>query len=138
MPQLEQNPNDEDLALLSTGIDEYNIQITGAPWEKHPLTFFIRDSDNKIIGGISGSYNGSGWLYIQGLWVDKKYRTRSFGSQLMASMEAEARKRGVSNSYLNTLSCQAPGFYKKMGYEVFAELKNYHQQHSRIYFRKKL
>jgi predicted acetyltransferase len=57
---------------------------------------------------------------------------------LIQSIEKEAKANGGTNSYLHTFSSQAPEFCKKLGYEVFAELENFHQEFSKIFLRKKL
>ena len=75
--------------------------------------FFIRSLENKIIGGIRGSLNISGWLYINAIWIDKEYRNKGYGKLLIESIEEEAKVNGGLNSYLNTISFQAPEFYRR-------------------------
>ena len=137
-PVLETEPKKEDLDLLKRGIDEYNVFITGESTGNRDITFFIRNAENDIIGGVRGTYNTSGWLYIIGIWVAKEYRSRGYGTLLIKSIETEARKNGCTNSYLNTISFQAPEFYKKLGYTIFGELEKFHQNYSRYFFRKEI
>ena len=47
------------------------------------------------------------------------------------------RRRGVRKAYLHLLSFQTPGFYRKLGYEVFGEL-DWSPDHKRIFLRKGL
>ncbi|MBC2734270.1 MAG: GNAT family N-acetyltransferase [Desulfobacteraceae bacterium] len=137
-PKIEINPRKEDLELLRLGIDENNILITGESTGNQDITFFVRNADNEIIGGIRGTYNISGWLYINALWVDKNYRNQGYATLLMQCMENEAKRNGCKNSFLNTIAFQAPEFYVKLGYKKFAELENFHHEYNRIFLRKKL
>jgi len=138
LPKIEINPKKEDIEFLRLGIHEINILVTGESIEKQDITFFIRNSEDEIIGGIRGTYNISGWLYISELWVDKNYRNQGYATLLMKSIENEAVHKGCKNSYLNTISYQAPEFYIKLGYKKFAELENFHYEYNRIYLKKKL
>ena len=56
----------------------------------------------------------------------------------MEMIEAEAARHGSINVYLNTFTFEAPEFYKKLGYTVFAELKDFPPGHSRLFLRKTL
>lgn len=137
-PKIENDPKKEDLELLRVGIDENNILITGEGTGNQDITFFVRNADNEIIGGIRGTYNISGWLYINALWVDKNYRNQGYATLLMQCMENEAKRNVCKNSHLNTIAFQAPEFYVKLGYIKFAELENFHHEYNRIFLRKKL
>ena len=137
-PKIEIDPKKEDIELLRLGIDENNILVTGESTGNQDITFFIRNSDNEMIGGIRGTYNISGWLYINALWVDKNYRNQGYATLLMQRIENKAKEKGCKNSYLNTIAFQAPEFYMKLGYEKFAELENFHHEYSKIFLKKKL
>ena len=68
----------------------------------------------------------------------KDTRNQGYATLLMQSIENEAKEKGCKNSYLNTISFQAPEFYKKLGYKKFAELENFHQEYNKLFFRKKI
>ena len=137
-PKLEANPTKEELDLFYLKLDEFNISATGESTGNRDIVFFIRDTENRIIGGIRGSLNNSGWLYIYAIWIDKEYRNKGYGTLLMQSIENEAKANGGNESYLHTISFQAPEFYNKFGYKVFAELENFHLGYSKYFLRKKL
>ena len=61
-PKIEIDPKKKDIELLKLGIDENNILVTGESTGDQDVTFFIRNSDNEIVGGIRGAYNITGWL----------------------------------------------------------------------------
>ena len=56
----------------------------------------------------------------------------------MAAIEGEGARHGSTNVYLNTFSFEAPEFYKKLGYTVFAELEDFPPGHKRMFLRKQL
>ena len=82
-----------------------------------PLNIVEYDENGNIIGGIvGGTYWG--WMYVDILWVHENHRKKGIGTKLLLSAEEEAGKRGCHHVHLDTMSWQAPDFYKKHGYEV--------------------
>jgi ribosomal protein S18 acetylase RimI-like enzyme len=132
----EQNPTLDDVRILETGIADHG-RAKLRDWGHESLAFFLRDEDNAIVGGIYGN-SGFGWLYISDLWVAEHLRGTGYGSELMQRAESEAAERGCQHVFLNTFSFQAPDFYKNLGYEVFAELKDFPEGHSRYFLKKDL
>src|ERR1700722_18293136 len=84
-----------------------------------------------------GGRNLLGWLFIRYLWVSEALRGKGIGRELMAGAEGRARERGCHSAYVDTFSFQGPGFYPKLGYQVFGEL-DYPPGHKRIFLRKRL
>jgi GNAT superfamily N-acetyltransferase len=91
----------------------------------------------RALSGVSRAKPFSGWLFIRYLWVSDSLRGRGIGRELMAGAEAHALERGCHSAWVDTFSFQAPGFYPKLGYEVFGEL-DYPPGHKRIFLRKRL
>lgn len=127
----------DEIKVLSDGIAEYDRATVGGG-EYVPLTFFLRDEAGAIVGGVHGNYSGSGWLYVDILWVSERVRGGGYGARLMHLIEREAAARGCTNAYLNTFSFQAPEFYRKLGYAVFGELDDFPPGHKRYFLKKKL
>ena len=133
----EENASADDLQVIEEGLEAHTRELfsdKSRTW----IAFFVRDESGKIVGGVNGNYGTFGWLYVNALWVDEKLRGRGFGRELMKKIEAEAIKHGVKNAFLNTMSFQAPEFYKRLGYEVFGVLEDFPGEHSRIFLRKRL
>ena len=65
-------------------------------------------------------------------------RGQGYGTQLLQAAEQAARTRGCHQVVLDSYSFQAPGFYQKHGYEVFAILEDHPRQHRNYYLRKRL
>ncbi len=134
---LEENASAEDISRIAEGIDRHVSEMFPGK-SVGTITFFVRDEAGEIVGGVSGNYGSFGWLYIDALWVSEHLRGCGYGSKLMQMIEAEGVRRGSRNVYLNTFSFEAPEFYKKLGYTVFAELEDFPPGHSRLFLRKAL
>jgi ribosomal protein S18 acetylase RimI-like enzyme len=127
----------EDLATIDRGINEHLESIFDSV-QRGSLVYMARDKLSNAAGGVSGYWSSLGWLYINSLWVDEIHRGSGLGRRLMGLIESEAVRRGCKYAYLNTMSFQAPGFYKKLGYTVFGKLDDFPGENSLIFMRKTL
>jgi len=134
---LEEKPSAEELDVLRSGLGEYGRAIVGQT-SFTDVTFLVRDGEGVIVGGVHGNYGSFGWMYVDTLWVSERLRGNDYGTRLMNLIEDAAIRNGCTQSYLNTFSFQAPEFYKKLGYTVFAELEDFPVGHSRVFMRKRL
>ncbi|MBR6216529.1 MAG: GNAT family N-acetyltransferase [Spirochaetaceae bacterium] len=116
------NPTEEEIAFVNNALAKFNEEKVGA--DNHELLNIVEyDENNSIIAGIlGGTYWG--WLHIDILWVAEKCRKQGIGSKLLKAAEEEAKKRGCHSVHLDTMSWQAPEFYKKHGYKIISELEN--------------
>ena len=92
---------------------------------------------NKIVGGIVGEV----WttvLFIQLFWIEQKLRGKDYGTKLIKAIEDEARRFGATHSYVDTMSFQAPGFYRACGYRQFGSIEGYPGNVTRHWFTKSL
>jgi ribosomal protein S18 acetylase RimI-like enzyme len=117
------------------GLIAFNTSVVGKGKYKS-LTITLRQG-KEIVGGLTG-YTWMGWFFIELLWIAEKYRGKGHGTALVHKAEAEARKRGTKNTYLDTFSFQAPEFYKKLGFRPFGRLKDFPKGHERMWFTKTL
>ena len=132
----EPTPSPQDIERLGDGINQFSVPAVG-PSNRVYLTYFVKNAAGDVLAGVHGNTDW-GWLYISALWVDESLRGTGLGRALMAQAEAEAVRRGCTQAYLQTMSYQAPGFYAKLGYTVFAELEDMPPPHRCIFFRKAL
>ena len=113
-------PNEKETEFIRSALAEFNNGIVGSDGHT-PLNLVEYDGDGNIIGGLlGGTYWG--WMYVDILWVREDHRKKGIGSRLLAAAEAEATRRGCHHVHLDTMSWQAPEFYKKHGYEVIGVL----------------
>ena len=78
------------------------------------------------------------WMEIEYVIIEKAYQRQSVGKFLMQKAEEYARTQGCNHIHLSTFSFQAPEFYKKLGYEVFGEQKDFPPGESHYWLRKDL
>jgi len=86
-----------------------------------PIAFAIEDDSGQMTGGLSGA-TAYGWLFIELLFVPEPLRGQGIGTELLRRAEAEAVARG---------------FYERLGYTCFGELKDYPTA-SRFFMSKRL
>ena len=113
-------PTENEIKYIREALGDFNRKIVGEDGHA-PLNIIEYDGDENIIGGIiGGTYWG--WMYIDVLWVHKDHRRQGIGSKLLLQAEKEAICRGCHHVHVDTMSWQAPLFYKKHGYEVLGIL----------------
>lgn len=137
--------SNEEFSLMKLGFDQNTLDNGVAIQSSDRISFVLLDKDkDKFIGCSSGlAYkNGvalSGWFYLTDLYVQKEYRKMGYGAKLLRALEFKAGQLGVQHFWTWTAGYEAPGFYKKQGYEVFASFENWYSDgSSRIGLRKQL
>jgi len=133
---VETHPTLADVQFLEDRLYEYNTAQTGVD-DGQWLAIFVRNAQQRICAGIKG-WTWCGSCYISTLWVDERMRGQGVGTQLLQAAEQEARARGCQQMILDSYDFQAPGFYQKHGYEVFALLEDHPRHHRNYYLRKRL
>ena len=122
--------------FLEERISEHNVAATGMT-DGRAVAFAIRHEDGAIVAGLFG-WTWGGCLYVEHLWVRDGVRRRGYGSRLLAAAERVGRERGCALVTLETHDFQAPDFYRRHGYEVFATLDDYPKEHKKHFLRKRL
>ena len=121
---------------IEAGLTAYNQAAYPDPTEA-PLTLSVQAEDGEVVGGLLGS-NAYGWMRVDIVWVDERYRGQGLGTALLQKAEQIGLQRGCHGVHLDTHSFQAPDFYEKLGYEIFGELDSYPGDNKRVYLRKAL
>src|SRR5260370_21367500 len=122
--------------VVRSGIDLHNVAATGLS-EYYPVAFFLKDANDEILGGLLGDIWAK-WLQISYLWVAEPLRGQGWGTRLLRAAEEHARQRGCVGADLNTYTFQAPAFYPKHGYQLYATLEYSPRDHAKHFFRKEL
>ena len=114
------NPSKKEIDFVKGSLLQFNNSCVGDDGHM-PLNIVEYDADGNIIAGIlGGTYWG--WMYVDIFWVHEKHRRKGIGTKLLSEAEKEAVLRGCHHAHLDTMSWQAPEFYKKHGYEVIGAL----------------
>ena len=139
----EREMTEGEYARVKAGFDRYAIEC-GNPPEKSDRFGFVASEDGQFVGCSSGlAYKKlvgyADWFYLSDLFVEKPYRGRDIGSQLLHCLERKVAAMGIGHIWTWTAGYEAPSFYRKLGYEVFCEMPGYYSSgHSRIGLRKAL
>ena len=113
---MQYNPSENEIKYIRESLNQFNCEIVGDDGHT-PLAITEHDENgNPIAGILGGTYWG--WMYVDILWVHEDHRHRGIGTRLLRKAEQEAVQRGCHHVHLDTMSWQAPEFYKKHGYEV--------------------
>ncbi|KTD27189.1 MULTISPECIES: GNAT family N-acetyltransferase [Legionella] len=121
--------------IIRDGIVNFNLPFIGSKPDRYSI--YAKDNESNLIGGaIVYAYANS--VYVDVLWVKEECRGQGIGAELLRNVEAEAIKRKIPASTLDTFSFQAEDFYLKQGYKHLGIIKNYLKGHDRIYLRKQL
>jgi len=133
---VETAPAAADVTFLEDRLYEFNVARTGIA-DGTLLAIFVRDGAGAVTAGLYG-WTWGACCEVRYLWVREDLRGRGLGARLLAAAEAEAVRRGCRQIVLDTHGFQAPGFHRKLGYEVFAVLPDYPRGHERLHLCKGL
>ncbi len=132
---VEDRPAAADRRAINDALTEFN-----RPFLRDPafgrIGVFVRDAAGRVVAGLDSSFY-AGWLFVNDLWVHAELRRRGLGRRLLQEAERRALERGCHSVWLDTFSFQAPGFYQRLGFEVFGTL-DYPPDHRRFFLKKRL
>jgi GNAT superfamily N-acetyltransferase len=117
------------------GLVRFNTEKMGKQKYRR-FALSLRDK-KTIVGGIVGEV----WmtvLFIQLFWIEERFRGKGHGTALIEGIEQEARRFGAVRSYVDTMSVQAPDFYRACSYEAFGAIDGYPGGVTRHWFTKAL
>jgi GNAT superfamily N-acetyltransferase len=134
--RVDDDPPLEEVARLDDRLYEFNAAATGTH-DGRWLAIFVRDGEGEVVAGLHG-WTWGGVLGVRTLWVREDHRRRGIGARVLCAAEREAVRRGCHEAHLDTHSYQAPGFYRRMGYEVIGEVPGWPGDSTRIFLRKTL
>lgn len=103
--------------------DKVNLELRNQ-LESYTKTPYIGQSQGiyahheaQLIGGIVfQKYNDI--LWIEGIWVDEKFKRQGIGKLLLEQVIDIAKKSNIQNLQLNTYFSGAKDFFKASGFEV--------------------
>jgi GNAT superfamily N-acetyltransferase len=124
-----------DAQAVGEALGAFNQSHTGDD-AYTPVRLFVRDEDGAIVGGLLADVY-MGWIFVKALWLDERLRGAGTGAELMRRAEEAARELGCTGVWLDTFTFQAPGFYRKLGYEEFGRIDDYPPGFARHFFRKR-
>ncbi|KKB78885.1 hypothetical protein VW35_10415 [Devosia soli] len=135
----EAEPHPDTRAAILDGLLAYNAAKTegrfGAP---RTIALALKDPETGAsVGGLTARVSYSR-MFVELLFIPEHLRGKGLGEKLMAEAEKVAKDLGCIGIWLDTFSFQAPGFYKKIGYQEFGAISDYPPGFSRHFFHKPL
>lgn len=117
---------------LLTATNTARGQVSG----RRPVTLAIRDGAD-LVAGLLGDIAWD-WLFVGYLVVAEATRGRGLGSRLLAEAERIAVAEGCVGVWLDTLTFEAPGLYRRHGYTEVGQIPDHPRGHARHFFMKRL
>jgi GNAT superfamily N-acetyltransferase len=125
-------------AIVLEGVRGFNRTLFASHPPGRDLAIASRDPNSgEPVGGLCGRTAG-GWLAIDLIFVPEAVRGMGLATQLIAMAEEEANRRDCHSAWLDTVNPQALTLYRRLGYEIFGELKDYPAGYNRYFLRKRL
>lgn len=128
-------PGEESRAILEAIRAHNNVML--GPTDRREIAIPIRNDKGETDGGLVG-YTGRGWLFIEMMLVPERLRGRGMAGRLLQMAEDEARARGCTGAYIDTINPQARRAYQRQGYEVFGKLENFTGDFTLTWLKKQL
>lgn len=132
---LTSEPDPRDLARIGDSLTAFNTSDVG-PSGREAIAVLVH-ADGELVAGLSG-YTAWGWLYVQWLWIDERFRGQKLAARMLTDAETEARVRKCHGAYIDTFSPQALHVYQKAGYVVFGTLPDFPPGRTRSFLSKSL
>jgi DNA-binding protein Fis/GNAT superfamily N-acetyltransferase len=126
MPQISfqcRQATNAEISLTTKHLLEHTRQATGLSVEHKPFGLLAYREDACVGSAIGKIYFN--WLHIDLIWVDEQYRGQGLGQNMMQQALQKAKEMGLTGIEVWTQSWQAPGFYRKLGYEEMAVLDDF-------------
>ena len=135
MDTIEITISESDAQFIRQKLNEYNFNRV-AHYQHETLNLVVRRGNIPIAGLIGDTYWN--WLYVSLFWVTEQERSRGLGSQILARAEEVAIQRGCKHAHLETHDFQNLEFYLRRGYEIFGQLYDLPEDHTKYFLRKQL
>ncbi|MBV2156482.1 N-acetyltransferase [Kitasatospora sp. SUK 42] len=130
-------PAPADFATISDGLDRFNVERIGVD-DRRPLAVLVRDPEtHRTVGGLTGR-TSLGLFFVDLFFLPPELRGGGLGREVLRQAESEARARGCRTAVLYTISFQAPGFYRKEGWQLLGEVPCDPPGTSRVFMTKEL
>jgi ribosomal protein S18 acetylase RimI-like enzyme len=107
---------DDIQKIVDEGFARHALEKVGFDGDIQPFSIIAYEGDT--FAGIAKCKTFWGAVHIIWLYVQPAYRDLGIGMKLMKAVEDYAKERGCKFAFIETMSYQAPEFYKKLGYKI--------------------
>lgn len=135
---IDQRPLSSELKQhIYQGFSQHAIAMTGYDEKFDPIAF-IAQSEEGSFAGVIVVEQFWGALHIKYVYVEEKFREQGIATALMEYAFTYGRSCQCPFAFVETMSFQALGFYKKMGFKLEFTRPGYKHNTSFHYLRKNL
>lgn len=129
----------EDLKVFfESGFERHAVAVTGVEnGVGTPQSFVVRDEAGGIAAAVIARVFW-GQLHIKNVLSAENARGKGYAVQLMEQAHVWGRAQGCDFAFVETMSFQAEGFYRKLGYVTEFTRHGYAAGTSFIYMKKDL
>lgn len=113
--------SDETKELVLNQMKKTIEDVVGK-YDRKSFTITVKNTNSKIIAGLSGVIRGKFECHVERLWVDENYRSQGIGTKMIKAVENYARANHCGTIILETMDFQAEGFYSKLGFKRIATI----------------
>ncbi len=116
-----EDSTDDSKKVISKGLGSDFEENAGELLKEYPhigFNLIIKNDDERVIGGVNG-YTVLGTIFIEGLWIDERYRGQGYGKNLLMQTEQIAKERKCIACQTACFSFQNLGFMKKQGFNIY-------------------
>src|SRR5882672_5383935 len=139
--EIARKPSGAAVRAVNKFLREFNLRARaelGIPDPSERELLLVARDSREILGGLIATTRNK-WLKISIMAVAPSHRGQGLGSLLVRKAETLARRRGCRYAYVDTMSYQAPAFYRKLGYRRTGTLKDWDSAgHDKLFFVKRL
>ena len=127
---------DELRAQIYSGFSRHSIEVTGHDEKFETAAFVAMNRTTGLFAGVVVTTFFWNALHVKHLYVDENHRGQGLGTQLLEHALALGIAHKCPFAFLETMSFQALGFYKKFGFQLELTRNGYAHGTSLHYLRK--
>jgi len=129
----------EDLKAVHAGLYWSVDEHVGAERDNPGITIklVVKDGAGQVVGGLL-AWTTLRNMILDDLWLDDAYRGRGLGTKLLSEAERVARNAGCLACQTYSFDFQAPGFFRRLGYQTYGVSDGYPHGVAEHYFIKRL
>ena len=116
--QIDQPGKSEIEAIILKNLRSNEIELVGE-YTRIPFTIFVKNNNDKVIGGISALIRGYDCA-IKSVSLEKDYTRKGIGTKMFIELEKFAKENNCKRMIVETF--QAKGFYEKLGFKTVATI----------------
>ena len=127
----------EDAEIIGKGLGEFCEEVVPDKHEYVTLSKKLVDEGGNMTAAVIAGVDGEDSAFIEGIWVDERFRGQGLGTYLLRETEREAKANGA---YVVLSYCcdWVSDFFFKNGYTARGELEDYPKGHTAYELEKRI